>query len=171
MSGSVHIVTRLNVGGIARFLEIGADGVDTLLRGRVEGGETEATWDREQRTCTDLRRSVAPIRDSRALRWITRELERLRPDVVHTHASKAGVLGRIAARRLGIPCVHTFHGHVLSGYFGRLGSAHALRSAAAQPSDSSRGPDVKAPPARPNRQDPTGEPRGGMGRPRIDTWS
>jgi len=122
-SDSLHIVTRLNVGGIARFLEMGAGAVDTLLRGQVQGNEQEATWDGRQIVCPSLGRSIHPLRDRRALKSITSALEELEPDVVHTHASKAGVLGRIAARRLGIPCVHTYHGHVLSGYFGRARSA------------------------------------------------
>jgi glycosyltransferase involved in cell wall biosynthesis len=119
---SCHIVTRLNVGGIARFLEVGRDAVDTLVRGRVEPGEIEAPWAGPEVDCPEMRRSIAPLRDRRALHDLLGILERLQPDVVHTHASKAGALGRTAARRLGIPCVHTFHGHVLSGYFGRLRS-------------------------------------------------
>ena len=41
---AVHLVTRLNVGGIARFLEVGSAAVDVLVRGRTEGAETEADW-------------------------------------------------------------------------------------------------------------------------------
>ncbi len=114
---AVHVVTRLNVGGIARYLEGARGAVDVLLRGAVEGEEREARWDGAQALVPALRRSVDPLRDARALLDLTRRLEALRPDVVHTHASKAGALGRLAARRLGVPCVHTFHGHVLRGYF------------------------------------------------------
>ncbi|MHC4451586.1 MAG: glycosyltransferase family 4 protein [Planctomycetota bacterium] len=114
---AVHIVTRLNVGGIARFLDAGRDAVDVLIRGVVERSETEASWSGEQVVLEDLRRAPG-WRDGRALRGLTRVLARLQPDVVHTHASKAGALGRFAARRLGVPCVHTFHGHVLRDYPG-----------------------------------------------------
>ncbi len=64
-----------------------------------------------------LGRRMRPIADRRAGREIRRALEDFGPDVVHTHASKAGALGRRAAWALGIPTLHTFHGHVLEGYF------------------------------------------------------
>lgn len=57
-----------------------------------------------------LRRSVRPIDDVLAVRWLERWLCHHRPDVVHTHSTKAGVVGRIAANRAGIPVVHTVHG-------------------------------------------------------------
>ncbi len=114
---AVHIVTRLNVGGIARYLEGARGAVDILLRGAVEGEEREARWEGPQAFVPALRRSIDPLRDGRALLDLVRRLEGLRPDVLHTHASKAGALGRLAAWRLGVPWVHTFHGHVLDGYF------------------------------------------------------
>ena len=67
-----------------------------------------------------LRRGIAPTRDLMALRAIKRQLAGFAPDVVHTHASKAGALGRRALRGKayeGLARVHTFHGHVLEGYF------------------------------------------------------
>jgi len=123
----VHLVTRLNVGGIARFLQQGRDAVPLLLRGRVEGGEREVEWGGAQVVLPSLHRRVHPIDDGRALADLVRALRRLRPDLLHTHASKAGALGRVAARLLGIRCVHTFHGHVLSGYFPAALSALATR--------------------------------------------
>ncbi len=122
-----HLVTRLNVGGIARFLEQAREAVPFLLRGRVEGAEREALWRGPQAVLPSLHRRLQPIDDGRALGDLLRALRRLKPDLLHTHASKAGALGRIAARLLGIPCVHTFHGHVLSGYFPRPLSALAVR--------------------------------------------
>src|SRR5262245_60157068 len=104
---AVHLVTRLNVGGIARYLEGASGAVDLLVRGAAEGEEREARWDGAQLRVPLLRRSIDPLRDARALFDLTRRLERARPDVLHTHASKAGALGRLAARRLGIPWVHT----------------------------------------------------------------
>ncbi|MEE8103951.1 MAG: glycosyltransferase family 4 protein [Planctomycetota bacterium] len=119
MQRAAHVVTRLNVGGIARFLETAGDAVDILVRGVVEGGEAEAAWSGEQIVIPEMRRSLRFGRDLSALDALISELRNQRATVVHTHASKAGVLGRLAARRLGLPCVHTFHGHVLEGYFPR----------------------------------------------------
>ncbi|MGH7163202.1 MAG: glycosyltransferase, partial [Planctomycetota bacterium] len=116
---AVHLVTRLNVGGIARFLEVARDAVDLLVRGSAGPGEREAAWEGEQVRLPFLRRRVDPPDDLRALHGLVRLLKRLRPGVLHTHASKAGAIGRAAARLLGVPCVHTFHGHVLSGHFPR----------------------------------------------------
>lgn len=68
----------------------------------------------------ELRRPFAPIGDLKALLRLTRTLKRLRPDVVHTHLSKAGTLGRVAARLAGVRVVvHTYHGTVFTGYFSR----------------------------------------------------
>ena len=62
--------------------------------------------------------SPSPIHDLQALVQLWRLIRRYRPDIVHTHTAKAGVLGRMAAVFAGCPCVvHTYHGHVLEGYF------------------------------------------------------
>jgi glycosyltransferase involved in cell wall biosynthesis len=67
-----------------------------------------------------LGREVSPLADLRALRGLIRLMRTFQPHVVHTHTAKAGALGRIAARLAGSPVVvHTFHGHVLRGYFPR----------------------------------------------------
>jgi glycosyltransferase involved in cell wall biosynthesis len=73
-----------------------------------------------------LSRELSPIRDLAATVQLARLIRRLRPDIVHTHTAKAGAVGRAAAllagRRGPRVVVHTFHGHVLHGYFGRAGS-------------------------------------------------
>ena len=71
-----------------------------------------------------LGRAIRPLADARALWDLCRLMRRFRPDIVHTHTAKAGVLGRLAARIAGVPVVvHTYHGHVLHGYFGPLANA------------------------------------------------
>jgi glycosyltransferase involved in cell wall biosynthesis len=62
--------------------------------------------------------AIAPLRDLWAIFQLVLLMRRLKPDIVHTHTAKAGALGRLAARLAGVPVVvHTFHGHVLEGYF------------------------------------------------------
>lgn len=124
-----RVLSRLNLGGPARQVEAG----DPLLarRGHVvrvfcgepetgEGDLFEALRARgvDVVRVPGLARGPALLADARALAFLVRELRAFRPDVVHTHASKAGLLGRLAAPR-GAARVHTFHGHVLEGYFAR----------------------------------------------------
>lgn len=71
----------------------------------------------------DLRRGVDVFADRRARRRLQACIRDFQPDVVHTHTSKAGLVGRKAAWACGVPVTaHTFHGHVLKDYFGRLPS-------------------------------------------------
>jgi len=63
-------------------------------------------------------RPINPIRDYDAYRQIKKIIQEFKPDIVHTHAAKAGALGRIAATECKVPVVlHTFHGHVFHSYF------------------------------------------------------
>jgi glycosyltransferase involved in cell wall biosynthesis len=74
-------------------------------------------------TVTGLGREISPLADLRALFVLVREFRKTRPHIVHTHMAKAGFLGRLAARMVGVPIiVHTFHGNVLRGYFDPLRS-------------------------------------------------
>jgi len=74
--------------------------------------------------CPHLGREVRPVADLRALRELTAVFGKLRPDVVHVHTSKAGALGRMAAKlaRGRNPVVYTPHGHLFYGYYGRAGT-------------------------------------------------
>ncbi len=68
-----------------------------------------------------MKRKPSLVSDVKAFLKIRKIMREFRPDIVHTHASKAGVLGRLAAISLGIPIViHTFHGHVFHSYFSSL---------------------------------------------------
>ncbi len=66
-----------------------------------------------------LLRRISPLNDVRALYDLVRIIRSEKPDVVHTHTSKAGILGRIAAKIARVPLIiHTPHGHVFYGHFG-----------------------------------------------------
>lgn len=72
----------------------------------------------------DFRRSVLPWHDVKAFFQLRKIIRNFKPDIVHTHGSKSGVLGRIAAKQLHVPViVHTYHGHVFHSYFPRWISA------------------------------------------------
>ncbi len=125
-----RILTRLNLGGPARQ----ALASDPLLlrRGHTlrlfTGAPLAGEGDLFDEVCASgvdavripgLGREPKPTADLSALRQLRRELDAFRPDVVHTHATKAGLLGRLASKGRSWARVHTFHGHVLEGYFSR----------------------------------------------------
>jgi glycosyltransferase involved in cell wall biosynthesis len=129
----LHAIARLNVGGAAlQVLELAAGqlrrGHDVLVvHGRVPRGEESMAYFAEERGVPTryvhaLRRELSPADDLRAMLAVRTALRELRPDVLHTHAAKAGAIGRLAALAAGSARppvrVHTFHGHVLRGYFG-----------------------------------------------------
>lgn len=126
-----RIIGRLNIGGPARHAILLAQGLrahgyDTVLvAGREGAGEGNlhtlaAEKDVKPLILPQLGREIRPHRDCAALVTLVRLLRQLRPDIVHTHTAKAGALGRVAAKLAGVPIiVHTFHGHVLDGYFSR----------------------------------------------------
>lgn len=131
----VRIIARLNVGGPARQAILLTKRLDalgfesTLVTGRVGPDEGDMLPEARRQgvepvVIEGLGRAPSPLDDLRALGRLWRLLRRVRPRVVHTHTAKAGTLGRIAAVLAGVPVrIHTFHGHVLHGYFGRVGSA------------------------------------------------
>jgi glycosyltransferase involved in cell wall biosynthesis len=127
----VHVVTRMNTGGVAVLISELITGMDSegfdvdLITGSCSVGEEDYLQarglDLRQISIPSMQRSLRPFQDLRALVSIIKELKRLRPDIVHTHTSKAGLLGRVAAR-IATPnakVVHTFHGHLLHGYFSK----------------------------------------------------
>ncbi len=96
-------------------------GFETLIAFGTPGpdeGELTPGPDEPSARIVALRRPIDPVADQRAITELTRLAARYRPDVVHTHMAKAGALGRSVARRIKARAVlHTFHGHVLEGYF------------------------------------------------------
>ncbi len=127
----VRLITRMNIGGPARHVTIltarcGPDFAGVLLAGEPERREGSMAGE-ANRVGVDvvpvpnLRRSLSPVADLLACAWLVRYFLKERPAIVATHMAKAGTLGRIAAALTGVPVVvHTFHGHVLDGYFSRL---------------------------------------------------
>ena len=124
----VRVIARTNVGGPSLQVTALMRGLDRdrfpqhLLRGSVEEGEADyllmRATDVEHVDVPGLGRSVKPLDDLRALVFLIRFMRRTRPVIVHTHTAKAGTLGRIAGVLARVPIrVHTFHGHVLHGYF------------------------------------------------------
>jgi glycosyltransferase involved in cell wall biosynthesis len=130
-----HVITRLIVGGAqentvasVRGLRAKADFRVDLLSGPTEGSEgsllEHASSDLDVTCIPDLIRPVHPVRDGRGYAQLTAQLRRLQPDVVHTHSGKAGILGRLAARRAGVPIiVHTIHGPSFGPFQGPLANA------------------------------------------------
>lgn len=126
----LHIITRLDRGGSAENTLLSAAGLDpdqwdvTIAVGPTTqdpGPTLQRARERGVRfvDVPSLVRAPDPWKDLQALRQL-RHLLRQGWDVVHTHTSKAGILGRWAARGLGVPVVHTPHGHVFYGYYGSI---------------------------------------------------
>jgi len=119
----LRVITRLNVGGPAHqalFLHraLPERGFGAELISGSEGSEEGRLGEDHHNRLPALKRRLHPVDDLAAGRALHGLIQRLGPQVVHTHMAKAGALGRIAAGRVGVPVVvHTFHGHVLSGYF------------------------------------------------------
>lgn len=126
----MQIIARMNVGGPAVLVadlmrNFNSQKVDSILvTGYCDNNESDylnqVATDVAAIRIIGLGRSVSPIKDLNALFLLMKEIRKFRPDIIHTHTAKAGVLGRVAgliaaprAKR-----VHTFHGHLLQGYFG-----------------------------------------------------
>jgi len=129
-----RVIARLNVGGPALHTTLLTRKLEpvwetTLATGVVSSDEVEAEhllarYAIRVERIPGLGRAPRLGDDVRALFALMSLFRRTRPDIVHTHTAKAGALGRVAAWLSGVPhVVHTFHGHVFHGYFGRLGSA------------------------------------------------
>jgi glycosyltransferase involved in cell wall biosynthesis len=129
----LRIINRFNIGGptynatfLTRFL---SDKFETLLIGGLpEDGEADSLHILDEYgvkpiLIPELKRNPNFLSDRKALKKIKAIIREFQPDIVHTHAAKAGALGRKAAFDCKVPViVHTFHGHVLHSYFGKIKS-------------------------------------------------
>jgi glycosyltransferase involved in cell wall biosynthesis len=124
----MRVIARMNVGGPALLESIiiramnDAEFQTLLVCGQVEPGEIDFITLRDPDLpvirLRSMSRSVKGISDIITLWRLWRLMRQHQPDIVHTHTAKAGLLGRLAAILARVPIrVHTFHGHVLHGYF------------------------------------------------------
>jgi glycosyltransferase involved in cell wall biosynthesis len=136
-----RIITRLNVGGPSiQAASLSTALTDhgfrtTLFHGRLGAGEGDMSYliqpGTETRYLPSLCRPLSPRDDLRTFISLVREFRRLKPGIVHTHMAKAGMLGRLAAAFYNLTrgsaprarVIHTYHGHVLDGYFSKFATA------------------------------------------------
>ena len=125
----LQIIARMNVGGPAVIVADLMRGLDSskfeqkLITGYCADNEADyletVAIDVKATRIGGLGRSISPMADARAFLKLIALIRRENPNVIHTHTAKAGVLGRLAAILAGSEAlkVHTFHGHLLHGYF------------------------------------------------------
>jgi glycosyltransferase involved in cell wall biosynthesis len=124
----LHPITRLTLGGssentIASCVALDRAGYDCMLATSFRESDASSLADARRRGCRvvdipALGREVAPLADLTALAELVRLIRRERPAIVHTHTSKAGFIGRLAAVIARAPAViHQPHGHIFYGYY------------------------------------------------------
>jgi glycosyltransferase involved in cell wall biosynthesis len=138
----LHIITRLDMGGSAqntlqtckklcgKYETILVHGLSyesrmTDLEKRIieDAVEEAKAMGVKVIALTSMVRSICPVKDFKALLSLTWLIFEEKPEIVHTHSSKAGILGRLAAKIAGVPhIIHTPHGHVFYGHFGPFAS-------------------------------------------------
>ncbi len=134
----LRVIARLNMGGPALHVAYLTRGLadrgyaTTLVTGSLGRGEGSMDYvarelDVELNPVPELSREVSPLRDPIAVAQVAALIRRHRPHILHTHTAKAGAVGRAAALVVGAArppiVVHTFHGHVLRGYFDPIRTA------------------------------------------------
>lgn len=125
----VHVIARMNVGGPAILISALMDGLNNkdfeshLITGYCEENEVDYLQANKlnlgETRIAGFGRSISIFSDLKSLILIMKALRKAKPDIVHTHTAKAGVIGRITAL-IAVPKakrIHTFHGHLLHGYF------------------------------------------------------
>lgn len=131
MTKILRILNRFNLGGptynVAYLTKYISKEYQTILIGGLKEaseGSSEYILNNLGISYTiipEIRREINLCRDFQALRKLIKIIRAEKPEIVHTHASKAGMLGRMAAIYCGVPYIfHTFHGHVFHSYFGKI---------------------------------------------------
>ena len=127
----LRIINRFNLGGptynVAYLSKYLSADFETLLVGGAKDDSEESSdfivnnLGLKPIIIEEMQRSINLKKDWAAYLKLKKIIQEFKPDIVHTHASKAGTLGRLAASSCGVPLiVHTFHGHVFHSYFGKL---------------------------------------------------
>jgi glycosyltransferase involved in cell wall biosynthesis len=133
----LRVVSRLNIGGPTLNIKYLVEGLDKerfetkLISGTISPNEGDMSYitrfDRDTMIhISELQREINFFKDSIALLKILKVVLNYRPDIIHSHTSKAGTIARCAAAvfnlfaRKKTTVVHTYHGHVLEGYFGAI---------------------------------------------------
>jgi len=124
----LRIINRLNLGGpthnvayLTKYLDKKYETL--LLSGTIDSTEESSEFliknlDITPRYIDAMQRELHPLKDYRAYKQIKKIIREYQPDIVHTHAAKAGAVGRLAAAHCKVPVIlHTFHGHVFHSYF------------------------------------------------------
>ena len=134
----LRLIARLNMGGPALHVTYLTRGLasrgyqTTLVAGSLARGESSMSFVADELgvkivPIRQLHREVSPLYDALAVLRLVRLIREFRPQILHTHTAKAGAVGRIAAVLAGPArppiLVHTFHGHVLRGYFSPASAA------------------------------------------------
>jgi len=130
----LRIIARLNIGGPAIHTILLTQGLNSgefeskLAAGAIGDGEADMMYLAQSKgveplIIPELGREISLKNDIAAFSKLYRLMKSEKPDIVHTHTAKAGTLGRLAALCAGVPVkIHTFHGHVLYGYFSKVKS-------------------------------------------------
>ena len=131
MKKILRIINRFNLGGptynaayLTKYLE--GEYETLLIGGNHEKSEKSSMHILEDLgikpiIIPEMQRSINPLLDRIALKKIKEIIEDFKPDIIHTHAAKAGALGRKAAYNAGVKQIyHTFHGHVFHSYFNKI---------------------------------------------------
>ncbi len=127
----LRIINRFNLGGptynVAYLSKYLSPEYETLLVGGAKDDSEESSdfiineLGLKPIIIEEMKREINLRNDYIAYKKLKKIIKEFKPDIVHTHASKAGTLGRLAARSCGVKViVHTFHGHVFHSYFGKL---------------------------------------------------